>query len=191
MDDDPAGPIPMEVDPELRQLLGLFDAPAFARRGQDLEYALGRLHARCRREREAMLEMVRVRLRQWAGVATGPGDWAPEFAAPVGPLWPLAVADAPAWAGRRGPARRRRAVARDLAASVGRFNRRWSRFLDELPLGPINDAIDRYNRYYLLEKECSLGSARLASRFFAPRPRVTPEALRVEYPPVPAPAVHL
>ena len=58
------------VDAELNQLLGLFDVPAFVRRGQELESALNRLHARYRREREEQLEMVRVRLRQWSSVAT-------------------------------------------------------------------------------------------------------------------------
>ena len=29
----------MSVDPEIKELLGLFDLPAFARRGQDLEYS--------------------------------------------------------------------------------------------------------------------------------------------------------
>ncbi len=37
--------------------------------------------------------------------------------------------------------------------------------------------IDQYNRYYVLEKECSLGSARLAARHFTPKPPLTREAL--------------
>jgi hypothetical protein len=175
------------VDPELRQLLGLFDAPAFARRGQDVEYALGRLHGRCCRERSAMLEMVRLRLRQWAGSVAGPDDWPSAFAAPIAALWPLAAADPPAWSDQPAPPRRRRAVARDLVASVQRFNRRWTRFLAELNLEPVNNLIDQYNRYYLLEKECCLGSSRLAARHFIRRAPLTRGDLLADYPTLPVP----
>ena len=86
------------TETEIKELLGLFDAPAFVRRGQDLEYALGRLHARCRHQRESLLEMVRLRLRQWASVATGPDDQAGTFAMPIVALWPLSGAAPPVWA---------------------------------------------------------------------------------------------
>lgn len=187
MDEPEESLIPLETDPEARQLLGLFDAPAFARRGQDLEHTLTRLHARCGRERGAMLEMVQVRLRQWAAVATGPDDWPSAFAGPIHPLWPLAGAGPPTWAARPAPERRRRSVARDLVASLERFNRRWARFLNALDLDPINRQIEHYNRYYLLEKECILSSARLASRHFVPRPRLTTETLGERYPALPVP----
>src|SRR3954471_13488802 len=120
------------VESEIKELLGLFDTPAFARRGQDLEHGLERLDARCRRERGAMLEMVRVRLRQWAGAVGGPEAWAATFTAPIDPLWPLSGAEPPAWTDRPAPARRRRAIARDLIASVERFNRRWTHFVAAL-----------------------------------------------------------
>src|SRR5947209_18010438 len=90
-------PIEMTTDTEVRELLGLFDAPAFVRRGQDLEYGLSRLHAYCRRRREAMLDMVRIRLRQWAAAITGPHAWVGVFTAPIEPLWDLAGAEPPAW----------------------------------------------------------------------------------------------
>ncbi len=179
--DDPDAPAPLEVaDAETRQLLGLFDVPAFARRGQDLEYALARLHARCTRERAAMLEMVGVRLRQWSAASTGPD-------AAIAPLWPASGAQPPTWADRPAPDRRRRAIARDLVASVERFNRRWTRFLADMDLDAIHRMVDRYNQYYLLEKECVLGSARLAARSFVPRERLTPEGLLASYPLLPAP----
>src|SRR3954447_15065088 len=87
----------MSTETEIKELLGLFDAPAFVRRGQDLEYALARLKVRCRRERNALLDMVRLRLRQWAGVATCPDDHAGAFVAPVAALWRLCDAEPPAW----------------------------------------------------------------------------------------------
>lgn len=183
---------PMEVtDPELRHLLGMFDAPAFVRRGQALEYSLGRLRDRCARERDAMLDMVRVRLRQWAGSVTGPDAWPAAFAAPIEAFWPLAGAEPPTWSGQAAPPRRLRAIARDLVASVERFNRRWGRFVGQLDLEHVNRLIDQYNRYYLLEKECSLGSARLAARHFVPRTRLSREGLLADYPTLPIPELIL
>ena len=47
--------------------------------------------------------------------------------------------------------------------------------------------VDRYNHYYLLEKECVMGSARLAARHFVPRERVSLDGLLARYPALPAP----
>ena len=175
------------VDAEIKELLGLFDVPAFARRGQDLEYALARLRVRARRRRADLLDMVRLRLRQWAGAAAGPEVELAYFREPIAPLWPLAGLEPPAWAARSATRWGLRAIARDLAASVGRFNRRWEDFLGGVDLAPLNRQVDHYNRYYLLEKECSLGSARLAARHFEPKARVTMDELRAEFPPLPTP----
>ncbi|HWE38719.1 MAG TPA: hypothetical protein VG406_19380 [Isosphaeraceae bacterium] len=185
--DDMAGAIEV-ADPEMRQLLGLFDVPAFARRGVELDGALARLRARCRREREGMLEMVRLRLRQWAASATGPADFADAFAAPIDGLWPLAGLEGPAWAARPAPRRARRSIARDLVASVERFDRRWSRFVAGLDLSPLNRLVDQYNKNYLFEKECVLGSTRLAARYFEARSAVRVEDLLAEFPTLPLPA---
>jgi hypothetical protein len=51
----------------------------------------------------------------------------------------------------------------------------------------VNRLVDRYNRYYVLEKECTLRSARLAARHFEPKPRVSHDALLERYPPLPLP----
>jgi hypothetical protein len=177
------------ASPELRELLGLFDVPAFARRGQDLETVIRHLHDHCHRERQMRLEMVRVRLRQWAACVTGPADWSATFTGPLDALWAAAGAGPLAYAARSAPLRRQRACARDLAASVLRFNRRWVSFLEKLNLKPINDMIDDYNRYYLFEKECFFRSPRLALRYFAARERITPERLLSEYPRVPVPGL--
>ncbi len=176
-----------DVETELKELLGLFDAPAFARRGMDLEHALARLDARCRRERHAMLEMVRLRLKQWAGVASSPEAAGEAFVSQIDDLWPLADAPLPVWSDRTAPVRKLRSVARELVASVERFNRRWERSLDGLNYEPINGLIERYNRYYLLEKECTLRSSRLAARHFEPKPRVSGETLLERHPILPVP----
>lgn len=134
-----------------------------------------------------MLEMVHLRLRQWPSVATGPDDWAGAFAEPIERLWCLTDADPPIWSDRPATTRRRRAVALDLVSSLERFNRRWERFLAGLKLEAVNRLIDQYNRYYLLEKECTIGSARLAARFFESRERLSVEELQAEYPALPVP----
>ena len=182
-------PLVSDTEAELKQMLGLFDVPAFVRRGHDLEYALGRLRQRLGQERTAMLEMVGLRLRQWASVATGPDDWSDTFTGPVVVLWDLACVEPPLWADLPAPPRRRLAVARDLVASVTRFNRRWIQFLGRLTFENVNRQIDQYNRYYVLEKECVLGSSRLAARYFVPKPRMTREALLAEFPVLPPPSV--
>jgi hypothetical protein len=185
MDDDAA---PMEViDPEMRELLGMFDVPAFARRGHELEHALGRLVLLLRRQRLGMLDMVRLRLKQWAGAADGPESEVTVFVESIQPLWPLTGAEPPRWASRNATDRKRKSIARDLRAGVERFNRRWSSRIEDLNLDGINQQIDRYNRYYVLEKECVLGSARLAARHFVPRPPLETADLFVDHPLLPVP----
>jgi len=191
-DDSPDDSVPMvSVDREARELMGLFDLPAFARRGQDMEYSLNRVHVRCRDQRDELLEMVRMRLRQWSRVASGPQDWSEAFTGPIDSLWQLAECEPPGWAGRAASLRQQRTVARDVIGSVQRFNQRWVQFLRSLNLGPTNQAIDQYNEYYVLEKECVMGSARLAARHFTRVPRLSPESLLERYPmlPVPEPCV--
>jgi hypothetical protein len=177
------------TDPELRQLLGLFDVPAFARRGQDVEYSLSLLSARCERERASMLGMVHLRLRQWASAVAGPGEWTSAFAEPIDALWTLTGADPPTWSHQAAPRRNQRETARNLVASLTRFNRRWFEFMTHLDLDFVNKSIDQYNTYYLLEKECYLGSARLAARHYEPRPRVSREILLSRHPLLPVPCV--
>jgi hypothetical protein len=182
-DETPLG----SFEAEIKELLGLFDVPAFARRGQDLESALIRLRSRTQGHRNAMLDMVRLRLRQWAGAASGPDADVRYFVESIASLWPLTDSEPPRWASRSASHWRLKSIARDLIASVERFNRRWIEHLDRVDLGPINRMVDDYNRYYLLEKECSLGSARLASRNFVPKVRVSLDEFRAEFPPLPVP----
>jgi len=176
-----------DVETEVKELMGLFDLPAFARRGQDLDCSLRRLHNRCRAARRPLLDMVRVRLRQWSSAVIGPESWALVFTRSIEPLWPLSEAEPPQWADAPAPIRRQRLIARDLIDSVLRFNRRWIDFLDHLNLDPTNHAIDQYNRYYVLEKECVMGSPRLAARHFTPVPTLTTQMLKGDHPTLPVP----
>ena len=178
----------VHTDAEMRELLGLFEVPAFARRGFDLEYALKRLHERLARDRSLMLDMVRLRLKQWASVTCGTLDYAP-FAGPIENLYQAIEAEPPRWAAKPGTARARMRIGQDLVASLDRFHRRWQKHLADLDLTALNRLIDRYNRYYLLEKECSLGSSRLAARFFIPQTPRSVESLLAEYPLLPIPTM--
>ncbi len=192
MDEDPDDTLSTlsgDIDTEIKEMMGLFDSPSFARRGLELEEMLRRVDVRCRQAREERLDMVRVRLRQWTRVATGPGDYAAVFAAPIEPLWTLSHAEPPQWAATPGPRHRQLAAARDLIAAVERFNRRWVEFIGSLNLGPANGVIDHYNRYYVLEKECVMGSGRLAARFFTPIPPLTPDRLLEDHPLLPVPSL--
>jgi hypothetical protein len=188
--DDIDGPPPSlnsDIETEVKELMGLFDLPAFARRGQDLEIMLRRTHDRCRRVRVEFLDMVHLRLRQWSRAVTGPDAWFGVFTESIEPLWAHAQAEPPVWAKTPAPPRRRRLIAGDLIAAVLRFNRRWRAFLDRLNLEPTNALIDQYNRYYVLEKECIMGSARLAARHFQPVTQLTPLTLLNDYPLLPVP----
>jgi hypothetical protein len=176
-----------EIETEVKELMGLFDLPAFARRGQDLEATLHRLHLRCRAARGQLLEMVQLRLRQWSRAAVGNESWRGIFTSTIEPLWELAEADPPRWEFSDAPHKRRQVVARDLVAAVERFNRRWHQFVDRTNLEPTNFVIDQYNRYYVLEKECVMGSARLAARHFTAVARRTKAMLLEEHPTLPVP----
>jgi hypothetical protein len=185
--DDSLTTLSGDIETEIKEMMGLFDAPAFARRGMEVDEVLRRIDARCRQARDERLDMVRVRLRQWSRVAIGPDDWASVFTTTIEPLWPLSEAEPPEWSATPAPRHRRLAVARDLIAAVDRFNRRWLEFLGSINVGPVNGVIDHYNRYYVLEKECVMGSSRLAARFFSPMPLLTTDRLLRDHPLLPVP----
>ena len=182
-DESQEGSTPLgNVEGEIKELLGLFDTPAFVRRGSDLESAIRRLREHLRRDRLAKLDMVHLRLKQWAKSATGPDDFRDVFRSPIHPWYALAGAESPRWATVPASPRLRRSVANDLIKSLERFNTRWAETLNAIRLEPINRQIDNYNRYYVLEKECVLGSTRLAARHFVPKTPLTLDELIEEFP---------
>lgn len=175
-----------DIETEIKEMMGLFDTPSFARRGLEVEEMLRRLRLRCERARVERLDMVWMRLRQWTRVATGSED--PEvFTASIEPLWTLTNAEPPGWSLSPAARSRRLAAARDLVAALERFNRRWTEFLGSINLQPANLVIDQYNRYYVMEKECVMGSGRLAARFFTPVPPLTSAQLLLDHPLLPVP----
>lgn len=182
-----SGALGRQSDDEIRELMGMFDVPAFARRGHALEFTLARFHDRCRATRAEMLEMVRMRLKQWAQASNAPDAWRDVFTAPISELWTLSQADLPTWSDSCRPIRHRHGLAKELTATIVRFNTRWTRHLNKLELTPINAMIHQYNQFYLMEKECVMGSARLAARFFRPEPLLSTELLLQIHPILPVP----
>ncbi len=168
-------------------MLLAFDAPAFVRRAQQVEIAWEGLQAVCRREREQLLEMPRMRLARFVMLRE---SW-PRDVSPIYGADDLAYLDGlyqdwkPSLRSAAKPARTEAEVVQalaDLTRSFGRFNRRWLGYLGELDLRPINQLRDGYNRFYVLEKECALRSARLAREGFVPLAAVRVEDLLERFP---------
>ena len=130
-----------------------------------------------------------------SGSASGPsvGDRPRRLAAASSPRRSPRSGRSPAPSPRPGPAapaaaRGAAAVARDLVASVARFNRRWRRLPRRAGPRPGQPA-DRPLQPLLRAREGMRRSARPGSPrgTSCPRPRLTRETLLAEYPPLPVP----
>src|SRR5262245_32056403 len=178
----------------MKEVLG-HGGPAFLRRARRVEQAWDALLAACRSQRAEMLRVVSTRLALLhAAVA---GDW--QTLAPFvddadqvvllsdlfGALSPKLRAPVPAGGGPRVLRR----AARELVESIERFNRRWRARLDSLNLSAINALRDGYNRYYVLEKEFAVRSARVARQGFVPLTPLTVADVERELPLLPVPRV--
>ncbi|MBM4072943.1 MAG: hypothetical protein FJ271_29055 [Planctomycetes bacterium] len=162
-----------QPDQLFKQIVAHYDVPAFARRARRVEEAHAELLERCRAQREEWLEVVRLRVQHLCTSGNTDEELC-ELAAALGV--PLSAAGATN--GQRQSQRARAA----LVDSIERFNRRWTKFLDSLDLGPLNRLREDYNRYYLLEKECALRSARLARVGFVPLRPIGRHDLAAQFP---------
>src|SRR5262245_52453275 len=175
-----------------QQLMGLDGAPAFIRRARHVQDSLEGVLRRCREQREEWLDMVRMRLGTLAALA---GDWTrlrrwledddqvdllcrlhdelrPRLRVPVEET--------------RSP-RALRSALHELIESLERFNRRWGEFLPKVDLTEANQAREKYNRYYLLEKECAVGRAGLTRQDFLRLSPVRLEDVARQVTPLPVP----
>jgi hypothetical protein len=175
----------------LQQLLALNGAPAYAVRALQVEAAFEDLLEHCRRRRAELLELVSIRLATLRALA---GDWtvlrpwladgqigalaelhaelATQLRVPVSPTASLRIL--------------RRALV-ELAQSIVRFNRRWDEFLQGVDVSRVNALREGYNAYYVLEKECVLGSPRLARQGFRPLEPLMVGEISALFPPLPVP----
>ncbi len=176
----------------LQEIESRFGPPAYVRRARLVEDAFEALLGQCRRERDERLEMVRTRLgllhalgggwdavrpfladeEQVAVLERQYAELAPRLRDAVGPT-------SSRWALRR--------ALRELGESIERFNRLWGEYLAGVDVRRINELREGYNRYYLLEKECALRSARLARQGYTPLAPLTMEELEALLPLLPVP----
>jgi hypothetical protein len=176
----------------VKHFLAHYDVPAYVRRARRVQDAFDHLVGCCRRQRDEWLTAVAMRLRLLGALA---GDWRTlrpllrdddqvhalhQLEAVMGPS-PHARQTAPA------SVRPLRRALRSLQDSIERFNRRWQQHLCTVDLTHINALRDGYNRYYLLEKECALRSARLARQGFRRLEPVTVDQLAALLPLLPVP----
>src|SRR5262245_37112366 len=164
--------IPARNDPQFQYVVAQFGGPAFMRRAQRAEAALATLLDQLRHTRWEWLEMARLRLGQLHALA---GGWerlgrfvTPDSLAALRCLFDelkptLRVPLAPT-----GSDMAIRAALRDLQEALDRFNQRWRQLLAAADLTEVNRCRDEYNRYYVLEKECFVGSPRIARLGFRP-----------------------
>ena len=170
--------IPAKNDPQFQYIVAQFGGPAFLRRAQRAEHALTSLLNRLRHTRMEWLAMARLRLGQLHALA---GGWerlgrfvAADSLARLRQLFvelnpQLRVPLAPTENDRT-----IRAALRDLQGALERFNQHWRKLLAATDL---RERRDEYNRYYVLEKECLVGSPRIARQGFRPLAMVTREQI--------------
>ena len=175
-----------------QRVLGHYDAPAFIHRARRVQEALDHLLTRCRQQREQWLRMPRLHLGMLKSLA---GDW--QRLQPwlvnedqINLLRELETELAPRLQTKIEPTTSARLLQRSLRTlrdSLETFNRRWLDFLPTVDLTAVNKARDGYNRYYLLEKECSMRSARLARKGFVRLEPFTTHELMTMLPNLPVP----
>lgn len=161
-----------------QQLTRMHGGPAYIRRGRLVEETLERLLSRCRQQRDEWLRLVRIELGSLHGLS---GAWVslrPMLAddSQIRVLAELLAELRPDVREPVAPTTSDRLLRRslhELVEGITFFNQRWDRFLSEADLTPVNQARDGYNRYYVLEKECAVRSARVARQGFAPLPPLT------------------
>lgn len=172
----------------VRQMLGLYDAPAYVRRALQTESAIEAIFRRCQDQRSEWLKGVRLHWRSWNALAGADGRLETnlsEAARSVLAALRLRLADEDCTVPGRSQLPRAAQVYANLGRSIARFNRRWTTFVETMDLAPVNASIDGYNRHYVFEKECVVGSARLALHGFVPLAPLTVRQLFDRWPPLP------
>lgn len=196
-------------------MFGLFDVPAFVRRGLQIAAERTSLFQHCRMRRTERLGGVRVHLCCLVRETVGWHDLRDHLASHANLSSPppgntsLDSVGKIAWGAETDPIRQLERLAqelnvsgvavargtaiprqirrrlRELADSMSRFNRRWAHELDSVDVAAFNARVAELTRKYLIEKECSLRSARLATRGFRVEPPLTRAELYERFPLLP------
>jgi hypothetical protein len=178
---------------DFQQLLVRFDTPAFVRRAKRVEEAWAALLRQCQKQRDLWLDVPRVRL---ALLVARAGSWSrledyvadPRDVDRLRELWDDWKPQLQHYVAQTSA---RQAIARafeQLIESLHRFNAHWLAFINSLDLSKINAARDGYNRYYVFEKECALGSPLIARQGFEPLPPCAADDLLAEFPVIDLPS---
>lgn len=188
-------PIPGVDDRDaFKTFVGIYGGPAYVRRAREVEGALEHVLARCRKQRDDWLPMVRLRLGVLKAMAGDLFALAPLLAdeEQLGHLERMHADLAPQL---RSPVaatssqRRLRRALHELCESIEAFNRRWLGYLPRVDLSWVNELREGYNRYYVLEKECAVRSPRLARAGFQRLEPLTTESLLTLLPLLPVPVL--
>jgi hypothetical protein len=166
----------------VQQVICHFGAPAFLRRAHAAQMSFDSLIDSCRQRREEMIAMVTLYVGTLYALSS---NWTA--------LRPLLADDESLEALRQlhdelqprlritvtatTSIRKLRRALVELREAIDHFNRRWLEFLERVDLQGVNRLREGYNRYYLLEKECALGSPRLARLGFRELEPITKEGL--------------
>lgn len=160
-----------DEQPRVFQQMLIQGGPAFVRRGREVQLAFDVVVETCRKQREEWLRFVRLSLGSLFALA-GSTPALAEFLGNPEQLQTLERLMKDLQPHLRAPpvstsnARHLRKALAEVRDAIERFNERWLDFTARLNLDHVNEVRERYNRYYLLEKECALGSSRVARAGF-------------------------
>jgi hypothetical protein len=178
----------------VQEIAGRFDAPSFMRRAKLVETSWNNLVEQLALLRRKKLEMVALRLGQLHALA-GSWDSLRERLASEEDLLELQRLHAELKPQLRLPltattsSHKHFAAMRRLIEAMEGFNRRWPRVLVKVDLTRVNEIREAYNRYYLLERECALGSARAGRDGFQRLEPIGLEDLHRHFPPLLLPSI--
>ena len=169
---DPAGFSQTDGNDLFRRVLAHYDVPAYVRRARGVQDAWEHLLAHCRRQRDSWLLLPRIRLGMLKGLAgdfRGLTPWLTDDSQ-IRVLEQLVADLKPRLRVRVSPTSSSQTLRRGLGTlidSIARFDRRWQEYIPGVELTQVNRVREDYNRYFLLEKECAVRSARVARLGFS------------------------
>jgi hypothetical protein len=175
----------------LKLLADMGEEPAFVTRGRAPQMALDALLGDCHAKREEMLEWPKFHLAVLAQRVDEHWSRLARFLAAPRSFEMLEVLYAELRANKPAPSRwltSDRAALRQFITSAERFNRRWSDYLADLELDPVNRPRRAYNDFYCIEKVCAVGSERVVHGF-EPLAMIDREYLEQRFPPLALPTL--
>lgn len=173
-----------------KHLLGQFDAPSYVRRGLEVEVAWLDVLAKLKRERRQWFEPLGRRLGE---IKARAGDWRRLVGDNDQAVAALAQLETMLPCHLRFPPTRawlillHRREFKRWCRDAEQFNTYWRATAAAANLIPVNQRREAYNRWYLLEKECAIGSARLAVQGFQPLAPLTTADILAHLPELPIP----